>query len=212
MKSRSSSAPGAPGFILPASSLPCASADFRRVWGGGRGKTLRYSLCRGEVETRTARGAALPASIRAALAANQKSHFFPRGKKKNNQAPSEVTCGLCPGSFPAGGDGEGNPSPERFWVSRDRFLPSCGDDRRVRPRTTPGRGALVPPPSPQSPHHPDHLPTKFHLLNCHYLHLGSKAFPEAQEKETRGGVGICLLTQLQPPPQIPPPLSSLALQ
>lgn len=82
MKSRSSSAPGAPGFILPASSLPCASADFRRVWGGGRGKTLRYSLCRGEVETRTARGAALPASIRAALAANQKSHFFPRGKKK----------------------------------------------------------------------------------------------------------------------------------
>lgn len=41
MKSHLSSAPGAPGFILPASSLPYASADFPRVWGEERSWIIR---------------------------------------------------------------------------------------------------------------------------------------------------------------------------
>ena len=101
MKSRSSSAPGAPGFILPASSLPCASADFRRVWRGG--KKRRYSLRRGEVETRTTRRAALQASIRAALAADQKITLS-RGKNKHRVRDVWSLPGLFPsGRGPGGG-------------------------------------------------------------------------------------------------------------
>lgn len=70
--------------------------------------------------------------------------------------------GLVAGQDQKVGEEEGHPSPERFGVSWDGFLPSCGHGQHVRPQIMLGWGEPVPPTTPQSSQRPEQLPN--HLI------------------------------------------------
>lgn len=152
MKSRSSSAPGAPGFILPASSLPCASADSRRVWGKERSCVIPCAEGRWKPKPRAGR-CSEPAS--APRRQRSKNHVFPREK----QAPSEGCAVSAPAPSQREGTGRwakgrGNPSPERIW---DRFLPSRRDGWDIPPKQRRDGESRCPPTRTKAPSLPNNF-------------------------------------------------------